>query len=54
MHLSKLAKQAYEDLHIEIQYAPIYSPTLNPIELTFSVLKNAVKRMRLQDMVKER
>ena len=54
VHLSKLAKQAYEDLHIEVQYAPIYSPTLNPIELTFSVLKNAVKRMRLQDMVKER
>jgi len=50
VHTTNLAKQLYEELDIEVQFAPIYSPTLNAIELTFSLLKNSVKRMRLNDM----
>ena len=32
----------------------MYTPELNPIEMTFSLLKNSVKRMRLYDMMNKK
>ena len=54
VHTSKEAMEACKDLDIEVQFGPVYSPEKNPIEMTFSILKNAVKRMRLGDMLNKR
>ena len=54
MHKSRLTLQAYEDLDIEVCFGPVYTPELNPIEMTFSLLKNSVKRMRLHDMMNKK
>ena len=43
-----------EELDIEPIWAPVYSPDLNSIEFFFAQLKAITKRLRLQDMVKER
>ena len=54
VHSTKAVKDTYYELNITPIYAPPYSPDLNPIEFVFSVLKQAVKKMRLQDMLKRR
>ena len=53
VHKSQKAWDLYRELDIEPLMAPIYSPDYNPIEMMFSKLKNIIKRMRLQDMVKQ-
>ena len=40
--------------NIRVIRSPVYSPDYNPIEYMFSKLKNRVKQLRLQDMVKNK
>ena len=54
VHKATKAMETMEELDIEPIYAPIYSPEYNPIELCFSQMKAIMKRLRLQDMVKEK
>jgi len=42
------------ELDITMIWAPSYSPEFNPIEYVFSKLKNATKKMRLNDMMKKK
>ena len=53
VHKSVGAREMYEKLDIDTILAPVYSPEYNPIEMMFSKLKGMVKRMRLQDMLKQ-
>ena len=48
VHRSRRAKDRMEELGIAYIFNPIYSPELNGIEETFSIVKRAVKARRLQ------
>jgi transposase len=39
IHGSDLVAQLYQDAGIQLEYLPLYSPDLNPIEDSFNVLK---------------
>ena len=54
VHKCKQVMDTMKELDIEPIWAPIYSPDYNPIEFVFAQMKGIVKRMRLQDMLKER
>lgn len=54
VHICNNVMDMYKELDIDIILAPIYSPEYNPIEMMFSKMKRIVKRLRLQDMVKEK
>ena len=54
VHKSNRSLELMEELDIEPIWAPIYSPDYNPIEFVFSRVKAITKRLRLQDMVRER
>jgi hypothetical protein len=44
IHRSDLVAQLCQDAGIQLEYLPLYSPDLNPIEDSFNVLKAWVKR----------
>ena len=54
VHMTKAVRATYEKLNMTPIFAPPYSPDLNPIEFVFSIMKQSVKKMRLQDMLKRR
>ena len=54
VHKSIGAKDMYDKLDIDTILAPVYSSEYNPIEMMFSKLKGIVKRIRLQDMLKQK
>ena len=54
VHYAKEVKEAYEELNIIPIYGPAYSPEYNPIEMVFNMLKQPVKKWRLEDMLKRR
>ena len=53
VHKCKDSMDECQKLDIKMIWAPAYSPELNPIEYVFSKLKNAARKMRLNDMMKK-
>ena len=46
-HTSKKTKKTMQDLHIKALFNLSYSPDLNPIESTFSKVKQKFKVLRI-------
>ena len=49
-HTSKKTKKTMQDLHIKALFNLSYSPDLNPIESTFSKVKQKFKVLRIQKL----
>ena len=54
VHKCNDSMEMCRNLDITMIWAPAYSPEFNPIEYVFSKLKNATKKMRLNDMMKKK
>lgn len=53
VHACKASKEEYERLEIMHIYCPVYDPSKNRIEETWSKQKRMVAKLRLQDMLTE-
>jgi transposase len=48
VHKSKASRERYDDLGMEVIFNAAYSPTWNPIENVFAIVKAKFKKLRLE------
>ena len=53
IHRSKATGKVFQELNMDPIFCPAYSPFANPIEECFSVVKQAYKKAKLNEIMKE-